>query len=274
MNNKNSKMGTVKLLVLLLVVLLLSFQLIAKGKTESSYLLEKASLWGKYDTLVQKIKCPDVTSARIDFWFYGYKDYGYTKGRKFCKGEKSNAGYFTYVKPYWYGWKNLNKKKINVKKITSVDGKYSKLLQKIKCGGEKKFYKNFTEYGYKPRQFKKKDYVRWCGTFAKPGYYVYLYPHWYIYEKFNSKNKVPKSAIKDINYTFDELVQIIRCEKDKKNYGEVYHHGYWDQNRYYCNQQMTRKGYWFYVFPNWYIWNKREKRIHDETETYDNWPPK
>ena len=62
------------------------------------------------------------------------------------------------------------------KKIASCGGRYSKLLARLEVKGDLKRYKLFNEEGY----FKLKE---WGGHKNPPaGYWVYVYPHWYIWK--------------------------------------------------------------------------------------------
>ncbi len=57
----------------------------------------------------------------------------------------------------------------------SVNGKYRKLLRKFKVEEDKGSYGNFTDYGYYTG-------TSWRGHNNLPaGYWVYVYPHWYIW---------------------------------------------------------------------------------------------
>lgn len=59
-----------------------------------------ASVNGKYTRLIQKLHCPADASS------YGqFSDYGYWGGGRWC-GKKGAAGYWVWVNPTWYVWKN------------------------------------------------------------------------------------------------------------------------------------------------------------------------
>jgi len=56
-----------------------------------------------------------------------------------------------------------------------VSGKYAKLLRKIKVEGDLGGYGKFNDYGHHPA-------CNWGGYTNLPGgYWVYVYPHWYIW---------------------------------------------------------------------------------------------
>jgi formate dehydrogenase maturation protein FdhE len=57
----------------------------------------------------------------------------------------------------------------------SVKGKYTKLLKRIHVPNDKASYTEFNDYG----QYPATDYAGYEGIPA--GYWVYVYPHWYIW---------------------------------------------------------------------------------------------
>ncbi|MDQ7090533.1 MAG: hypothetical protein Q9M50_07795 [Methylococcales bacterium] len=60
----------------------------------------KTSAAGKYSGLLQTLNCPKDKSQ------YGqYRDYGYWGGGSWC-GQVGVAGYWVWVVPNWYVWKN------------------------------------------------------------------------------------------------------------------------------------------------------------------------
>jgi hypothetical protein len=56
-----------------------------------------------------------------------------------------------------------------------VNGKYSKLLRRIKVPQDRQTYTNFNDYGIFPAT----DYAGY--TAIPEGYWVYVFPHWYIW---------------------------------------------------------------------------------------------
>jgi hypothetical protein len=62
-----------------------------------------------------------------------------------------------------------------------VDGKYQKLLRRIRVPRDKQSYSEFSDYGHY-------DGSEWAGyNNLPPGYWVYVYPHWYIWEEQKQK---------------------------------------------------------------------------------------
>jgi hypothetical protein len=61
----------------------------------------------------------------------------------------------------------------------TADGKYTKLLAVIRVPDDKDDYGEFNDYGFY-------DGTSWAGYEGLPkGNWVYVYPHWYIWEKEN-----------------------------------------------------------------------------------------
>ena len=62
-----------------------------------------------------------------------------------------------------------------------VDGKYQKLLRRIRVPRDKQNYSAFSDYGHF-------EGTEWAGYTNLPtGYWVYVYPHWYIWEEKKEK---------------------------------------------------------------------------------------
>ena len=57
----------------------------------------------------------------------------------------------------------------------SVGGKYGKLLRRIHVPQDRQGYTDFSEYG----QYQGTDYAGHANL--PPGFWVYVYPHWYIW---------------------------------------------------------------------------------------------
>lgn len=229
---------------------------------------DKTSLFGTYHELAGTIECPLPKVSVKEFDHFGFKEYGYFKGGNWCKKKKAPPGYYVYVHPTWYVWRKIRKKKLPPLTIPSVKGRYEKLVKKIYCPRDRKFYKKFTEYGYH------EPWV-WCSTKTKPGHYVYVYPYWYVWKKLSQDIKAPPGVVNHRNhkYTYSELLQVIPCAKDEANYGKLYEYGPYDQGHVYCGLR-SRKGYWVYSAPDWYVFKDRKKKVYGQDDEYENWPPK
>jgi Ca-activated chloride channel family protein len=68
-----------------------------------------------------------------------------------------------------------------------VDGKYRRLVKKIEVRDDFRRFKGFHDYGYW-------DGTEYAGnTDLLPGFWVYVYPHWYIWGEESKKPEPPKS---------------------------------------------------------------------------------
>ena len=135
---------------------------------------------------------------------------------------------------------------INVEKA-SVNGKYSNLLQVLKCEKDRATYGEFSEYG-------KWSGGAWCGQTGKSGYWVWVAPKWYIWKDKN-QNQIPPKA--SLNGKYSNLLQILKCEKDRATYGEFSEYGKWSGGAW-CGQ-TGKSGYWIWLSPNWYIWATKNR---------------
>ncbi|MGR8933155.1 MAG: hypothetical protein ACU837_02045 [Gammaproteobacteria bacterium] len=57
---------------------------------------------------------------------------------------------------------------------------------------------------------------------------------------------------------YENLIQVLPCPADKAKYGEFNDYGYWAGGPW-CGQ-MGRSGYWVWLSPKWYIWEKQRGR--------------
>src|SRR5688500_2570034 len=62
--------------------------------------LKKATLDGKYQMLLRQIKVPDDKDNYTD-----PHDYGLYEGTNYAGHDDLPKGYWTYVPPYWYIWR-------------------------------------------------------------------------------------------------------------------------------------------------------------------------
>jgi len=124
---------------------------------------DPASADGKYRNLLQELSCPSDQST------YGeYRDYGYWGGGPWC-GYKGKAGYWVWVNPNWYVWANKG-----VPAAASAHGKYTNLLQTLKCPRDRRKYGKYTDYGYWRGG-------TWCRQSGRGGYWVWVAPNWYVW---------------------------------------------------------------------------------------------
>ena len=64
--------------------------------------VDRASVHGKYSSLVTTLHVPDDQADYGEF-----RDWGYWGGVAYKGNPDARAGYWVYVAPYWYIWANV-----------------------------------------------------------------------------------------------------------------------------------------------------------------------
>jgi RNA polymerase sigma factor (sigma-70 family) len=239
----------------------------ARAKPADEEALKKASVNGKYSILLKKIEVKEDRGAYHDFY-----DFGEWNGTSYAGHDDLPAGWWVYVYPHWYIWKENREAGPADQKKAAVDGKYSVLLRKFESKEDHQQYGDFYDYGY------------WAGTAylshmdLPPGYWVYVAPNWFIWgaskdsAKAGPAHDVPlerppaakeKPAGKkpakgepeksSVNGKYSRLLKVIEVPSDKDNYGGFNDYGY-SPAQDYAGQTNIPAGYWVYVAPNWYVW--------------------
>jgi hypothetical protein len=210
--------------------------------------VKKASAEGKYGNLLAVIHAPGDKEAYGEF-----NDFGPYEGSEWAGYGGLPKGVWVYVHPHWYIWQKDGKSGENPPLAkASVDGKYSKLLAVIRAPADKEVYGEFNDYG----PFEGSE---WAGYTGLPkGNWVYVAPHWYIWEKEGKDVEAPalKKATADGKYA--KLLAVIHAPDDKDSYGEFNDYGPYDGSEW-AGYTGLPKGNWVYVAPHWYIWEKEGK---------------
>lgn len=153
----------------LIAALLCASLLFCNSPVFADEIPDAASVSGKYSELVQVMNCPKDGSS------YGnFRDYGYWGGGAWC-GQQGKAGYWVWVAPNWYVWKQKGAPNLSAPPQATVNGKYSNLIQILNCPKDGSSYGNFSDYGYWGGG-------AWCGKQGKAGYWVWVAPNWYIWK--------------------------------------------------------------------------------------------
>jgi hypothetical protein len=127
----------------------------------------------------------------------------------------------------------------------SVDGKYQNLLHSIEVPEDMDEYGKFCDWGY------------WfANTYAghtnlKPGFWVYVYPKWYVWEKISAEDNLDPEASAHGKYSV--LLHVLNVPDDASDYGNFYEWGFYEGYSYAGYENLT-PGYWVYLKPNWYVW--------------------
>ncbi len=125
-----------------------------------------------------------------------------------------------------------------IPETASVNGKYRNLLQTVNCPKDKDIYGEFADHGYYGGG-------TWCDQNGKAGYWVWVAPNWYVWEK-----QIPPKA--SANGKYANLLQVLNCPNDKDTYGEFIDYGHYSGGTW-CDT-TGKAGFWVWVAPNWYIW--------------------
>lgn len=127
----------------------------------------------------------------------------------------------------------------------SVNGKYMNLLHVIEAPEDKAEYGTFCDWGY------------WYGdeyaqeTNLTPGFWVYVYPDWYVWEKLSVEETADAGASAQGKYSM--LMHVLFVPEDAHTYGAFYDWGFSEEYSYAGYDNLT-PGYWVYAEPNWYVW--------------------
>ncbi len=131
-----------------------------------------------------------------------------------------------------------------------VNGKYINLLHIVGAPDDKAQYGSFCDWGY------------WTGSEyneaveLKPGFWVYVYPNWYVWEKLSAEEKIDKKA--SVHGKYKVLLHILKVPADLHEYGSFYDWGFSEEYSYAGHENLT-PGYWVYVAPHWYVWAEESK---------------
>lgn len=132
----------------------------------------------------------------------------------------------------------------------SRGGKYKRLLHTLAMPTDCGKFGPVLDWGYWPGT----RYGRYKGL--KPGFWVYVYPHWYIYAEDSSEPACPtrgeawNEAALDGKYA--RPLRKIAAPHDRLDYGCSYDYGYHPATEY-LDQTGIPAGYWVYQYPYWYV---------------------
>jgi hypothetical protein len=230
------------------------------GKTESLLDYAKASLDGKYETILKTFLVPSDSDR------YGvFHDWGFRTSVTYGMERDLPTGYWVYAYPYWYIWKTKTGEtegSLDCAKA-SVNGKYRNLLKTFSVPRDRDGYGQFFESGYA-------DYKAHAGyTDLPPGYWVYVSPNWYIWEDVKGlpgpepvptvgptaeEKRDPKSAFGK----YYNLKRKISSPIDFVRFGRYHDRGDPADGESGSIQDLAPR-YWVYVFPTWYIWEKQRE---------------
>ena len=132
----------------------------------------------------------------------------------------------------------------------SVNGKYQTLLMTVYAPQDKAGYGAFNDWGYSTT-------TSWAGyTSLPPGYWVYVYPNWYIWKSVSAGGGTNLTKA-SVNGKYYNLLRVISVPQDRGSYGDFDDYGYYSSTSY-AGYDNIPAGYWVYVYPDWYIWGNQK----------------
>lgn len=217
---------------------------------EPGYDFEKASVNGKYEKNLKTLYVPDDKNMYGELYEWGYRNVSSYKGNYGLP-----RGYWVYLYPYWYIWEKEAKEYSDSDlEKASVSGKYSNLLEVIDVESDRYSWGDFNEWGYRTDSYYK-GY-----TNLPPGYWVYVYPNWFIWGNVAETPAPTDEYRASINGKYQGLLKTLYVPNDRYTYNDLYESGY-SSATYYVGHSNLPPGYWVYLYPNWYIW-KNQMDIH------------
>lgn len=155
------------------LALLLLAACLSLGLAEEAAAACSPNQGGKYAHQIYKLHVPE------DARKYGAcNDYGFWKGGTYKRHTGIPPGYWVYAKPYWYVWAERvsDRERARSSKCSpSQGGKYSNQLHKLYVPKDADDGR-CRDYGW----WRGRSYAGYKGL--KPGYWVYAYPHWYVWK--------------------------------------------------------------------------------------------
>jgi hypothetical protein len=208
----------------------------------------KASVRGKYDTILKTFSVPADKDRYGDLNDLGYQDratYGINRNLP--------AGYWVYAYPYWYIWKTKTDEtgaSLDYGKA-SVRGKYETILKTFSVTADKDRYGDLYDLGYQDKA------TYGTNRNLPAGYWVYAYPYWYIWKtKAGDTGGTLDYTKASVKGKYDTILKTFSVPADRDRYGDLYDLGYQDTKTYGTSRNLPA-GYWVYAYPYWYIWKTK-----------------
>jgi hypothetical protein len=136
----------------------------------------QASVGGRYSGLIKTVHAPSDRGTYGEFNEYGIW------GPGVWAGAQQPRGYWVYVHPTWFIWEHkgapagtpVAQAAPPYPPQATAGGKYSGLIKTVEVPGDREQYGAFNDYGiWGPGD--------WAGKPQPRGYWVYVYPSWYIW---------------------------------------------------------------------------------------------
>jgi hypothetical protein len=135
---------------------------------------------------------------------------------------------------------------------SNADGKYVNLLFVLNAPEDRDTYGGQYDWGYW------QGTARGSYTDLKPGFWVYVYPNWYVWEK--RAEEIGLDARASVQGKYLVLLHVVKAPDDENSYGEFYDYGFSEEYSYAGYDNLT-PGYWVYMAPFWYVWAQTSDNV-------------
>jgi len=223
----------------------------------------RASVFGKYDGLKQRLQCTDAL-YKMSYHnnFRNFHDIGFNKEPKAWCDNTLQTGYVVYYGGIWYVWEKQVIKEQPDELLATMNGTYTGLIKKKKCR-HMRTKGTFIEFGYITSPM--------CDNPNRPdtGFFVYVKPYVYIYKnKVIPLEHIPESV--SVNGLYSNLKNVIRCDiqGEQKFEGEkikdslvVLQYDEEDQRSRLWTDMCSESlgpGHYVYRYPYWYAWGEKK----------------
>lgn len=142
-----------------------------------------ATMNGTYSGLIKKKRCQYMKTRG------NFIEFGYVSSPMCGHPRRPETGFFVYVRPYVYIYRNRDILLKHVPEEVSCNGRYSTLVNVVRCDiqGEQKYQgQKMKESGvvleFDEEEQRSRLWPQQCGESLGPGHYVYKYPYWYVWK--------------------------------------------------------------------------------------------
>jgi hypothetical protein len=243
------KKATVMLTIMLAAVAGIGARCVFTATTPTLSDMDHASVGRIYTELLKTIDVPQDVAKYGDL----YQGMGYQNRTSYGGYEGLPSGYWVYVKPSWYIWKRKAGESSGSLDLwkASVNYKYKTILKTFSAPADKDTYGEFYDWGHHTST----TYGR--NRNLPTGYWVYSYPHWYIWKsKTGGAESFLNYAKASVDGKYKTILKTFSVPSDGDRYGEFLDWGLRTSATYGIEKDLPT-GYWVYAYPYWYIWKTK-----------------
>lgn len=225
----------------------------------------RASLGGKYNYLVSALIPPEKREIDLE-------DLGWQTGGAFLGLENLLEGFYVWVDPYLmiFGYSPEDLEQISSAiewmdyteeqlEMATCNHKYRNLIHTLFAPQEKEVHGLELEFGYRDRA----EYLGYNNI--PEGYWVFVYPHWFIFESDASKEETDTMNIAgafeeetliraSVDGRFQELIEVFYLPNIFQDQGEFKIMGKRDHAK--IEEFRLPGGYWVWLAPYLFIFEK------------------